>query len=505
MTRYVVSLDIGHGGGRAFFYDVETGLNFSINKKWEYYTPENDEFRREFNPQNFFSILCSAVKEGLKKHAIDPTTVLGISTASMRHSYVLLDQHGNELYAGPNTDTRGIFYQDVIEETIQYDLYRSTGQYPPLLYLPARLLWFKNERPQVYKKIRYGLCTGDWLTYKLTGRFVTEPSLASSTMLYDLRKKTWIPEFLDMLDLHHLNLPELSSTGKHIGEVTVTAAEQLGIQPGTPVAVGGADTQLGLLACGAIHEGDICIVAGTSIPVMIVQSQPVIDPEKRIWTSAHVMPDQWVSEANAQMAGLTYQWMKNFLQPLLKTDDDTTYSQMEKFARSVPPGSHDVLGSLGAEIFDIQKLQIIRPACFRFPQPMHPTNTSPATIGHFIRAVIENICYAIQGNLESLQRITLKDQPLIRMTGGMTKNSLFADILAQVAGKTVQVTAIKEGTSFGASLCAATAAGVYPTLSDAVKKTVHMKCEHHPSENVVQFYHTSYRTWREFYETLATP
>lgn len=178
MSRYVLAFDFGHGGGRVLFFDLDAGNHFSAYQGWNYFSPEDDEFRKEFVPSEFYDIFCNLVRDLMKKHRIKPADVVGISTASMRHSCVFLDKDGKEIYAGSNTDIRGLFYQDVIEEDVDLDIYRLTGQWPPLLFLPARLLWFKEEKPEVFKKIKYAVTTGGWLIYHLTGVIATEPSSA---------------------------------------------------------------------------------------------------------------------------------------------------------------------------------------------------------------------------------------------------------------------------------------------------------------------------------------
>jgi len=230
-------LDFGHGGAKVLFFDLETGQRFSSYQRWGYFTPENDEYRKEYHPSEFFRIFCHLVNDVLHKQKIKPYDVVGISIACMRHSYVFLDSKGNEVYAGPNTDVRGVFYQDVVEG-IPLDLYQKTGQGPPLMFLPARLLWFKNERPEVFKQIKYAVTSGDWLLYKLSGVFATEPSLASTTLLFDLEKKQWIPEIMESLDMNDVHLPKVYQAGDRIGELTRDTAKQMGLPEETPVAVG---------------------------------------------------------------------------------------------------------------------------------------------------------------------------------------------------------------------------------------------------------------------------
>ena len=501
MSRYVVALDFGHGGAKVLCYDLDTGRRFSAYQRWGYFTPEHDEYRKEFHPDEFFSVFCHLVHDTLQHHKIKPHDVLGISLASMRHSYVFLDDKGKEVYAGPNTDVRGVFYQDVIEG-VPLDLYQMTGQGPPLMFLPARLLWFKNEQPEVFKKIKYAITTGDWLLYRLSGVYATEPSLASTTLLYNLEKQQWMPEVMAALGMSEVSLPEVHQAGERIGGLTREAAKAMGLSEDTAVAVGGSDTQLGLLASGATADGDVGAVAGTSIPVMMVLSRPVVDPKRRIWTSFHVVPGAWVLEGNGQMGGLVYDWLMGNVQSMTGKNEADTYAYMESIARTIPAGSDGVLASLGSEIFDINTISVVRPGALRFMQPVHPMNTTPATFAHFIRAALENIAFAVRGNIEQIEEITQRKTPLLRVTGGMTKNRLWAEILAQVTGKTVRVTTIDDGTAMGSALCAAVGAGVYPSLTQAVKDLVHLQPEIVPDEETVKIYDRCYETWREWYGKL---
>ena len=503
MSKYVLALDFGHGGGKALFLDIDSGNSFFSYKGWGYYSPENDSYRKEFAPDEFFDTLCNLVKNLVKKHKIKPNDVVGISTACMRHAYVFLDKSGKEVYAGPNTDIRGLFYQDVVEQDVKLDLYKITGQGPALMYMPARLLWFKNEKPEVFKTIHYGLNIGDWLIYRLSGVIATEPSLASATMLFDLEKKTWLSEVLNVLGLNSVNLPEIHQAGEQIGELTSDVAKKMNLKPGIPVVMGGGDTHLGLLACSGLDDGDIGVVAGTSTPIMMVLSKPVVDEKKRIWTGCHVLKDKWVLEGNAQMGGLSYQWLKNNFEVLLEKKDHEVYACMEKLATKVPPGSDDMIASLGAEIFNLNEINIVRPAIFTFQQPSHPMNTNPATFGHFIRATLENISYAIRGNIEQMEEISNKKSDELKVTGGMSRSSLWLEILSGVVGKKVKAAKVEDGTLMGCAMCAAVGSGVYHDFEDATKQMVEFKKDVNPDPEQVEIYNKSYNNWKEWYDRIG--
>jgi len=503
MRRYVLALDFGHGGAKALFLDIESGNRYSDYKSWQYYSPEDDSYRKEFVPDDFFNIFCNLVRNLVDKHKIKADEVVGISTACMRHAYVFLDKHKKEVYAGPNTDIRGLFYQDVIEQDVKLDLYKLTGQGPALMYMPARLLWFKNEKPEIFKKIHYGLGIGDWLIYRLSGVIATEPSVASATMLFDLEKKTWLSKVLDALGLNNVNLPQIHQAGEHIGELISDVAKKMNLKQGIPVIIGGGDTHLGLLACSAFNDGDIGVVAGTSTPVMMILSKPVVDEKKRIWSGCHVLKDKWVLEGNAQMGGLSYQWLKNNFKVLFEKNDHDTYELMEMLASKVSPGSDDMIASLGAEIFNLNEINIVRPAIFSFQQPGHPMNTNPATFSHFIRAILENISFAIRGNIRQLEDISNKKSNELKVTGGLSRSNLWLEILSGTTAKKVKAAKAEDGTLLGCAMCAAVGSKIFNDFEDAAKEMVEFKKEVNPNEEQIEIYNKCYNNWKEWYDRIG--
>lgn len=503
MSQYVLALDFGHGGGRAIFLDIDTGNRFFSYQEWKYFSPEDDTYRKEFVASDFFNTFCHLVRDLVKKHKIKPEDVLGISTASMRHSNVFLDKNGKEVYAGSNTDIRGLFYQDVVEEKAGVDLYKLTGQWPPLMFMPSRLLWFKEEKPEVFNTIKHAMCTGDWLNYKLTGVIATEPSLASATMLFDLEKKRWLSNVVNKLGLDSVDLPEIHNAGEQIGEITNDVAKKMNLKPGIPVSLGGGDTQLGLLACSSVNDNDIGVVAGTSTPIMMILPKPVIDEERRIWTGCHVLPGKWILEGNAQMGGLSYGWLNNNFMGLLGRQEQETYKYMEKLASKAPPGSDDMIASLGAEIFNINELSIVRPGIFTFPQPGHPMNINPVTFGHFIRSTLENISYAIRGNIDQMEDIANKKNNELKVTGGMSRNKLWLEILSNVTKKNVIVTKESDGTAMGCAICAAVGSGIYNDFKNALKEIVELQKNITPKTELIETYGRCYITWKEWYDRIG--
>jgi sugar (pentulose or hexulose) kinase len=203
------------------------------------------------------------------------------------------------------------------------------------------------------------------------------------------------------------------------------------------------------------------------------------------------------------MGGLSYQWLKDNFENLLGKTELETYAYMEKLALKVPPGSDDMIASLGAEIFNINELNIVRPGIFTFQQPGHPMNTNPVTFGHFIRATLENISYAIRGNIDQMESIANKKKDELKVTGGMGRSSLWLEILSGVTGKKVITTKVEDGTLMGCAMCAAVGSGIYHDFEDATKEMVEFKKVVTPEEESVEIYNKCYNNWKEWYSRIG--
>ena len=230
----------------------------------------------------------------------------------------------------------------------------------------------------------------------------------------------------------------------------------------------------------------------------MITSKPFIDPEKRIWSGCHVLPERWTIESNAQMTGLVYRWLRDKI--IDYRGRDISYKEMDEMARNKPIGAGDTYASLGPEIMDIQKMQIVRPGMFLFPPPANPIVT-PIDMGNLTRATLENICYAIRGNCDQLAKVSGKSVKKLNVSGGLTTSKLFTQILADILNIPLSIPKIKEASSLGCGVCAAVGAGFYDNLIEASKEMVSME-KVMPIEENVKKYEEHYRTWLSLYKKL---
>ncbi|MHA1210738.1 MAG: FGGY family carbohydrate kinase [Candidatus Freyarchaeota archaeon] len=324
-----MAIDVGTGSVRCAVFDTSGNLVSFAIEPWDYESPpETFGLGKEFDCGELWKRITRLVREAMKRGKISGENILGVSSTSQREGIVLLDGEGKELYGGPNIDVRGILVDSKVREVLTPEVQRITGHWPPSMFAPARLIWFRE----------------------------------------------WSEEIIERLQIPREILPEVHPAGTVVGEVTREASSATGLREGTPVITGGADTQCALLATGALDEGHICTIGGTTTPVQMVLSKPVIDAERRIWTGCHVVPDRWVIEGNCGIMGKVLEWFKNSIadaeaEEAVEKGVDP-YDVLSGWAAGAPPGAGGIRAFMGPQIMDFSKELSVPPSVIVFPSLM---------------------------------------------------------------------------------------------------------------------------------------
>jgi autoinducer 2 (AI-2) kinase len=311
----------------------------------------------DLDPGAFWGALARCVRSVVGR--LPPTA--GSSASSRRASARAASSStapGEVLYAGPNLDARAAARAWSSRRRSRWrGSMRSPGHAPPYIFPLARYLWFRkhgNGTP-----VATLLMLNDWITFLLSGERGAEHSNAGESMLYDVSRREWSREILDALDVPADILPPLRAPGSRVGAITRAAAEATGLPEGTPVFVGGADTESALLGSGVHQVGQTAAVLGTTTPVQMVTDRPVIDPDGRLWTSCHVVPDRWVLESNAGDTGDTYRWL---LELTYGAADGAAYAAAEDAIATAAPTDRQIFCHLGPVIFSLGDMSPFKPA-----------------------------------------------------------------------------------------------------------------------------------------------
>ncbi len=501
----ILALDAGTSAGRAMLVDGRGNALAETVRPWRYQmAAEAAPWGRQFDPERFWDTICEAAQEALATAGLDD--VAAIAATGQRQATVFLDGQGRELYAGPNVDLRAVFEGTRLLNEQGARIHAITGHLPPMLFASARWLWFQQHRPEVCQQTARLLMMGDWLTGRLCGQAMSDPTNAAESGLFDVTALAWSDELLAAVQVPRHILPQVVPAGTVAGRLSSPTAESLGLRAGVPVVVAGADTASGLLGMNVTQPGQIGLVAGWSAPVQMVTSEPTFDPRQALWTTCSVMDRQWVLEGNLGPAGAAHRWVGDLFLP----GDD--YAALDELAATAPAGAGGALAFLGPRIADYNSPQLLWGGVL-FPQA---SDLWPVGRAELIRAALENIAFAVKANLERIEAVysaqhsapcgaeALTTDPLIHLGGGLSHSRLFAQIVADVLGRPVQTSAIASVSALGAAMCAATGIGEYSSLAEAAQA---MSCSGElctPDRVAQAEYLDAYERWLEAYRGLET-
>jgi autoinducer 2 (AI-2) kinase len=489
-----VALDAGTGGGKCVIFDATGAVLGAQREPWSYDLSFNADvpFVKEFSfsAPAFWDILCRCTRAALQQAGIAPGDVVGVAATSQREGCVFLDAHGVEVYAGPNLDARGFAEGLEVVSTLGGDrLYQITGHSAPFIFPIARYLWFRKHGQAA---VAHLLMINDWITYRLSGELSAEPSNATESMLFDLRGRCWSEEILTTFDIPASILPLVRRSGERVGSLTAAAAAATGLRAGTPVYVGGADTQCSLLGAGAIEADATAATLGTTTPVQTVMAHATFDPQFRLWAGCHVVPDRWVLESNAGDTGDAYLWLLDLVSGGAPREQLYRLGEQLAADRFGPP----TMLFVGPAVFDLSKMRFNRPGGMLFPFPALHVRPDRAT---FVRAFMENVGYALRGNINQIEAITGTKNAVLTLSGGMTRSAVLPRVIADICGLPVRVAREPESAALGcAMLIAASAGGSFTSAVTAMVQ--HTQLE--PNAQQHERYEAPYVKWRELQEQM---
>jgi autoinducer 2 (AI-2) kinase len=495
---YILVLDAGSGSGRSIIFDTDGNEVCAVRKEWTPKVLPQYPGSQVFDTQEAWQTLCACVRESLHRSSINPSQIVGVSATSMREGMVLYDSNRKEIWACPNVDARAS--DEVVEmlsEGIAEALYRTGGDWLSIIS-PPRFRWIRKYEPDVLDRVSCMSMISDWILFKLSGRIVTEPTVGSSSGLFDLTTRAWSDSSIKACGLPEGIYPPIVEPGTLIGEITEEAAEATGLKSATPVIAGGADTQLALLGTGNIRRGDWALVGGTFWQTAVIWDQPLVDPKFRPRTLCHVSPDCWMTEGIAFLVGQQARWFRdgfcNEEVRLASEQGIDSYYLMEKLAARVPPGSEGVLGLFSA---------VHNSKCWKHASPSFVNfdiyNPERSGKPECVRALWESAVYASYGHVQMLQELTGVAPKQIMFCGGAAKGFLWPQILADVVGVTVEVPVVKEATALGCAMCVGLGAGLFETLEEPVERWVKVEKQFQPNEQVHREYSRHYKRWQDVY------
>jgi autoinducer 2 (AI-2) kinase len=500
MTRYLLAIDAGTGSCRALLFTPDGQQAAVATREWTHCEPAGVPGGQDFDVLAGWAAIAACIGEALAAAGASGADVAAVSATSMREGVVLYDAAGQEIWACPNVDSRSAAEAtELIAEGAADKIYAEAGDWVSIT-TPARLRWLARHRPAILAAVAGLGLLSDWILYRLSGVQVTEPSCGSSTGMFTLSRRSWSEQIAQTCGLPPQVLPPVVDPGTVIGQVTAAAAEQTGLRAGTPVVAGGADTQLGLLGCGAL-PGEYTVVGGTFWQSTLLLSEPLVDPKARLRTLCHVEPGTWMLEGIGFYCGMAMRWFRDGFCAAQVAEASRRgvdpYVVMEDLAAQVPVRPHGVLAIM-SNLMNAGRWVHASPSILQFDLG----DPAASGTGACVRALEEAAAFVARGHRDIITEITGRDFSELVFTGGAARGRLWPQIMADTLGVPVHVPAVTESSALGAALCAGTGAGIYASVTELRERLRTRAATFEPAPDAVAVGDQRYAVWQDAYRRM---
>jgi len=485
---YFLGIDVSTTATKALLID-STGQVASVKSTtYTFETPH--PLWSEQHPDLWWDGTQKSVRGVIEKSNISPSQIKGVGLTGQMHGLVLLDKAGNVLRPAILwNDQRTQAQCDEIDRRIgRKKFIQITGNAALTGFTAPKILWVKENEPDVWQQVRHILLPKDYVRYKLTGEYACDRAGGSGTILFDLSKRNWSPEVLAALDIPLMYMPKTYEGTEVTGILASSAAEELRLPAGIPIFGGGGDQETAAVGTGTVRAGVVSLSLGTSGVVFATTDGPFIEPEGRLHAFCHSVTEKWHLMGVMLSAGGSLRWHRDTFAP------GTDYDKLLKPAAGIPPGSDGLLF-----------LPYLTGERTPHPDPLARGAFVGLTVRHKLphltRAVLEGVAFGLRDSFELIKNVGLENISQVRMTGGGAHSPLWRQILADVFGAEIVTVNTEEGAAFGAALLAATGSSVFDTIEEACDTTIRIMGITYPGENQVT-YDTLYPQYRGLYPAL---
>ena len=459
-SAYILAHDLGTTGDKATLIDTSGKPVASVFEAYDTAYPHPNW--AEQNAADWERALIECTRRLLAQGAITADQIAVVSFCGHMQGALVVDAQGKPLRPAIIwADQRATRQANFISQVCGADaVYRLTGQRVSAAYTAAKVLWIKDNQPEVYRRIGYVLQPKDYAAWLLTGVFATDYSDASGTQVYDLQRRCWSEALLHAFGLRAEIFPPAYPSTTIVGRVTPQAAQNTGLQPGTPVVIGGGDGACATVGSATIREGDAYTYIGSSSWLALSTRTPVFDPLQRIVNFAHLDPTLYFSLGNMQAAGGAFDWLERLLRDVGVTEPQ--HAALDALAGSAPPGAG---GVLCLPYFLGERSPHWNPqarAVFAGLSMAHGR-------AEMIRAVLEGVAFNMRWILDVLRSEGIPIRSM-RVIGGGMRSALWRQILADVYNLPLLRPHLDSAaTSLGAAIAGGIGVGLFPGFEVATK------------------------------------
>ena len=511
MTRkYILGIDLGTSGCKSILVN-EKGIVIGSETSALDIISERQGYSEQ-DPADWWNAVKKSVLKLKEKHYSVFSDIAAIGLSAQMHGLVALDRNHDVI-------RRAILWND--QRTVEQCrlIYSIAGGEEKLLdytnnrmlpgYTGGKILWLKAHEPENYRKAVYFINPKDYIRLRLTGDIATDVSDASGTGLFDVKNRMWSSSLLLLLGIPENKLPLVYESCDITGNVSFSAADELGLDPGIPVSGGGGDAVIQTTGTGVVDSGKVMTTIGSSGVVASGTNEFKRNEEGLVQFFANNMKDYWHVMGVTLSAGASYKWFSELHGMDLNVSLSAggyrnIYEYLNALASDSSPGSRNLIY---LPYLNGERCPHVDPnakGCFIGLSMRH-------NLGDMARSILEGVIFSLRDVYELIKKVNgNKSVDEIRTSGGGALSPLWRQIHADIFQIPVTtVSGAAEGGAYGSALVAGISAGIWNNIHEAVTGIkVITATDPNPSnrniyEDLYGTYKALYRNLKPFFDRLA--
>lgn len=495
-TEWFLGIDLGTGSCKSVIIDAQARLlGFGAGS---YSKRESTSQWEGQHPQELISAMIQSVRSAIQDAGVDPIACQAFSIGGAYHSLIAVDKFDQPL-TGVITwvDDRATMQAQAVRDSQDVtEIYQETGCPVHGMYPLYKLIWLREEQPQVFQQAVRFISAKEYVTKQLTGEYLVDIGVASGSALLNTHNFEWNTFSLELAGIRSSQLSPLVNPRHIVKGLHPELVMQMGIPKETPLVLGSADAVNSSLGAGAVLPGQATCMIGTSGAFRIISPRPTLDKQARSWCYA-IDEEHWLVGGAINNGGLALTWLRDAFNKLLQTQtEDTriTFDDLIASALQIPPGAD---GLICLPFFAGER------------SPYWNMNARGVFFGltlnhdarHMARALMEGVAYRLRSIRDVLDELGANVHE-IRASGGFTHSDLWPQIISSVLNHDLAIPANGETSSLGAAFWALLGSGVVERFED-LHPLVSVTNIYHPVQEDTYTYNSLFEIYMELYFQLG--
>ncbi|MGN0534718.1 MAG: xylulokinase [Eubacterium sp.] len=482
---YYIGIDLGTSACKMLLVDEKGTVINSVTEEYPIYFPHPSW--SEQNPDDWWNACISGI--GGLIQGYDKSLINGIGIAGQMHGLVVLDENDEIIHPAILwNDARTAKQVDYLNEAVGREvLSRHTANIAFAGFTAPKLLWMKENEPELFEKISKIMLPKDYIVYRLTGVHSTDYSDASGMLLLDVKHKCWSKEMCDICSVNESQLPKLYESYEKVATVKKEVADITGLPENVTVCAGAGDNAAAAVGTGTVGNGRCNISVGTSGTIFISSDSFGVDTNNSLHSFAHADGGYHLMGCMLSAASCNKWWMED----ILKTNDFS--SEQEKI-------TDEMLGN--NRIYYLPYLMGERsPINDTDARSMFVGMTMDSTRADMTQAVLEGVAFAMRDCFEVAKSLGINISRS-NICGGGSKSGLWKRIFANILGIPLDTVKTEQGPSYGGAMLAMVACGEYDSVESAVDSLVEITDTVYPEEQLMSLYNEKYSRFKKIYPSV---